>query len=452
MDLFSIFLSVIILAVVVIILIVISGKKGRKTSSTKVKDRASIIREANNRLAQDPHNPEGLQSIGDLYYREHLWEKAMPVYEMLMDIASAHPSVNQGEAALRYGVCAINLNKPNEALKGLVLAKKLMPSSFDVNFNLGQTFYLLKEYEKAIPLLRQAAVANPDEPAVQKFLGISLFKDHKYRESITYLKHALDTEPENKEVLFTMAECLSETGNNDRAIKIFSHLRPDPEFGARASLYAGIIHASSNQTDRAIEDFQLGLRHQNVPQDQLNELRYRLASCYLKTQDLGTALGYLQEIQAATPNYKDVSALISRYRELNQNKNLQIYLIANNSDFIALCRKIVMGFYRNSRVKISDIQAYSDHAEILTEIDTAKWEDTIIFRFYRSTGTIGELFIRDFHGKIRDAKAGRGICMTAGNFSEEAVKFAEGRPIDLIGKTKLNKILNTINTSGSHLK
>ena len=73
--------------------------------------------------------------------------------------------------------------------------------------------------------------------------------------------------------------------------------------------------------------------------------------------------------------------------------------------FLALCRKIVSVFYSKATVRILSVDAKPDVAEIQTEIDTIKWEDSVVFRFYRNTGSTGELYIRDFHGRIRDLKA-----------------------------------------------
>jgi tetratricopeptide (TPR) repeat protein len=443
-ELFPILIAVVAIALFGILLLSVLGRKGKKDKSGRKKDRSVILKEANKRLAQNPRDPEGLSIIGDLYFKEHIWDKAMPVYEVLMDLGSARSQVNQGEAALRYGICALKLGRLPDALKGLFHAKQLNPHNFEVNFYLGQVYYLTNDIEKAVPLLKQAEIITPDHLEVQKFLGLSLYKSHKYRDAISYLKKVFDLEPENKELLFTLAECLAETGNNERAIKIFTHMRADPEFGARASLIAGTIHSSQNQPDKAIEDFEIGLKHTNILPEQRIDLQYRLATAHIRKQEISKALFYLKEIQSVLPGYKDVAALIARYQELNQNQNYQIYLISNSSDFIVLCRKIVQGYFKQSRVKILDITMQSDYAEILAEVDTPKWEDTVLFRFYRSTGTIGELFIRDFHSKIRDTRSGRGICITAGSFSDEALKFIDGRPIDLLNKEKLFKILNMI--------
>ena len=45
---------------------------------------------------------------------------------------------------------------------------------------------------------------------------------------------------------------------------------------------------------------------------------------------------------------------------------------------------------------------------------------------------------------MSDVKAARGFCISAGTFTEEARKYIEGRPIDLIEKNELTKILKQI--------
>ena len=67
-----------------------------------------------------------------------------------------------------------------------------------------------------------------------------------------------------------------------------------------------------------------------------------------------------------------------------------------------------------------------------------------MFRFFRTTGATGEIYVREFHGHMGDVKAARGFCISAGTFTEEARKYIDGRPIDLIEKNDLTKILKQI--------
>ena len=118
--------------------------------------------------------------------------------------------INLAEVTLRHGVCALNLSKPQEALKSLLESRKLNPDTFDVNFYLGKALVEQKEYDKAIPLLRKALMVNKEVPEIYKYLGLALYHNHNFKESLPYLKRALDVSPDDKELLFSMADAMKE--------------------------------------------------------------------------------------------------------------------------------------------------------------------------------------------------------------------------------------------------
>ena len=434
----------IIIAVVAVATVAMTGLKGRETLSVGKKNKAAVIREATKRLAQNPNDSAALLMVGDIYFQDQDWEKAYASYAPLLDQMSGRIPSEQFEISLRYGISAMKTDRFMEAKKGLLLAKNINPNHFEINYNLGYIYYIQKEYEKAVPFLRKALLTQPDNVMTLKYLGYTLQSLRKYQEALPSLKKVLDVQPDNKEALFAMGECFYEIGSNDQALKIFTHLRVSPEVGSRAALYAGLIRMRAGQLEKAIEDFEIGLKHDSIPLDIMNELRYNLAAARIKTQDLQKALMQLKEIQTVSPGYKDVASLIMRYQELNQNKNLHTYLMAGQSEFVGLCRRIVSRFFPNAKVKILDISVLATYTDIVAEIDTPKWADLVIYRFFRSQGSVGELVLRDFHGRIKEMKAGKGICMTAGTFTEEARRFTEGRPLDLFDKNRLNKVLNAI--------
>lgn len=442
MDALSTVIGIVIIVSFGTILFVIATH--RKGGKGKQKGRSQIIRDASRRLSQDPHDPEGLIALGDVYFNEHTWDKALSIYDTMMSVAPAHKEIDPFLASLRQGICAVKVGKPEESFKGLGAAYQINPNNFDVNYYLGIACYKTKEYEKCVPVFKKALVARPDASNVNSYLGLALYKGHHFKESLVFLKRALDENPENKEALFSMADAMNESGYGDKALKVFMHLRPDPEFGSKSCLLAGMIHTKMNQFDKALQDFEIGLKHQDIPQDTYLELKYRLANAYFASDKISAGIVCLRDISVLNPTYKDIQNLLSRYQELNQNKNLQIYLMSSSSDFVALCRKIVMVYYAKSVTKIMDIDVQPDNVEILLQVETARWEDVEVFRFYRTTGSTGELAIRDFHSKVNETKADKGICFTAGPYTEEARRFAEGRPIDLVAKEGLVRILKKV--------
>jgi tetratricopeptide (TPR) repeat protein len=376
----------------------------------------------------------------------------MKTYGQLAEVLTGSPvsGVDNFEVYLRYGISSLKLKLIDQAYKGFTSARSIRQDNFEVNYNLGALEFDRKNYEKAIQLLQHARVQEPENPAVLRYLGHALFRLKKPKEAMNFIRQAIDLAPDDKESLYTLAECYYEANQTDQALRIFNHLRADPVMGPSACLIAGTIHTEIRQYEQAIQDFELGLRHQNVKADILPDLRYHLASTYLKQNEIGKAIPLLRQLAIENPNYKDVNVLLGKYQELNANKNLQIFMMAPSADFVALCRKIVMTYYPKAKVKITNISVNKNEwADIQAEVDTSKWSDTIMFRFIRTPGSIGELIVRDFHSHLKEVKAGKGVCISVGSFTEEARRYTEARLIDLIEKERLSAILNSVDAKAA---
>lgn len=445
----SVLIAVIVAALFIIILMaVISAKNKEPKKASDVinkKGRSAVIKEAEKKLAHDPHNVPSLQQLGELYFSEKNWEKAWSVYKTLYDISAAHVEVDQTKASLRMGIAAYQLGKIDDAVNALMIAMKKDSANYDIAYYLGMALLKKGVYDKAIYCLKRAHEINPAASAVNEPLGFAFFNLQKYKEALPFLKRVLDEHPENKEVMFDMAVAMTETGYGDKSLKIFMHLRPDPVFGAKSCLEAGRLHEKTKAFEAAIQDYEIGMKLENVDQQVMLQIKYRCANCYIAQKNISKGLTLLKQIQNVHPSFKDVNALVSRYSELNQNSNLQTYLLSGTSDFVALCRKFIQTFYPNAFVKIEDVSVQSECVEILCTVEAGKWSDKELFRFYRTGNVVGDIYIRDFHSKIRDVKCDKGVCVTMGTFSESAHKFIEGRPVDFIEKEQLVKILKKIN-------
>lgn len=441
----SFLIAAVLMIALCAVLTLFMGKKDSKKGKG-VKNKAQIVREANKRLAKNPHDPLGLVPLGEIYFESQLWDKAYNVYSDLVKIALAKNdgSIDLFSSLLRQGITALHLEKLPEATQSLMSAIKINSVAFEPNYYLGKTMSLLEQYDKAIPLFKKALLAKPEATDIYIQLGQCFYKAKKYRDSLPCFKRALDEDPGNKEALFHMADAMSYEGHPEKAIKVFMHLRADPTYGPRSCLQAGIFHLKTNEAMSAIQDLEIGLKHENIPPEIKIELEYNLARSYFEANMIPKGLGMLKTIRTKNANYKDVNTLISRYQELSQNSNLQIYISANSGEFATLCRKFISTKYRNSTVRIQSIDVDVLYTDILAEIFSSKWEDVALFRFFRTTGATREIYVREFHGHMSDVKAARGFCISAGTFTEEARKYIEGRPIDLIEKNDLTKILKQI--------
>jgi len=418
-------------------------KENRMRSGRRNRD--LIVREASRRLAQDPRDVPALQDLAEVAFEEQDYANSYKYYRSLVSLCGANPEIDEFEVNLRLGQSALKVKKPEEAYKHLMVARSLRPDEFEVNFNLGLMEYMQKNHQKASEHFRIAHSQRPDDVATNRYLGHSLYSQRAYSEGIEVLQRVLDFEPEDKKAQFLLAKSYYAVKQNDLALKIFTRLRTDPEIGAISALHAGTLNTNAKKFDAALEDFDIGLRHENIKQAVFVELKYRLAEVYLKTGELSEALRLWKEISTLQPNYRDVSEKIGRFQEVNTNRFLQTFLMGASSDFITLCRRIATRYYANSNTKLVNISLRKgEYADILAHVRTSQWEDQVIFRFVRSQGAIGELLLRDLYIHAKDIRAPRAVCVTAGMYTEQAKGFVEARMIDLVEKDDLLKMLKKL--------
>jgi len=443
-------ISIIVIVGITLLFFLMSsgGKSSRKDNGKKKakrKNEQAQIRDAQKKLAQNPRDPEALQVLADVAFSREDYETSFKYYKILIDLCAMHSQINEFDATVRYAISAMKLKNYNEAYKSFMIARSMNKEIFEINYNLGYLEFLRKNYERAAALLKKASILKPDHPETIRYLAHSLYRIKRYSEAMQIFKKVLEYEPENKDALFILGQCFYELGQNDSALKIFRHLRTNPKLGAAASLMSGTLLIKQKQYENAITDFEIGLKHENIKPEIELEIKYRLANAYLQNNNIEYALQQWKDIKQLSPDYKDVNELIKKYREISANKNLKVYLMSSNSEFIALCRRIAANFFPGAATRLTNISLHkNEYADILAEVSTRKWEDIVLFRFIRGTGVIGELMLRDLYVRMKEIKAARGICLTAGTFSEEAKTFVAARLIDLIDNPELLKIFNKI--------
>ncbi|MBI9098871.1 MAG: tetratricopeptide repeat protein [Spirochaetaceae bacterium] len=438
-------ITIVILGSILSLVLVKSSSAGKKNDKYQNKSKAVILKEASKKLASNPKDPKALMAIADLYFGENNFNKAMKTYRMLVDLCAVNPDLDEYRINKNYGICAMEEKIYKEAYKSLMIARNSKPEDFLTNAYLGKIEYMMKKYDRAISYLLYALKLQPDHSESIKFLGMSYFKVKKYKEAVSRLNRAVSGHPDDKESLFALAICCNESGRVEHALKIFSHLRPDPVWGPKSALYSGTINTKMRKLDKAIIDYEIGLKHEKIPDEIFMELKYRLAGIYSSQGQLEKALEALRDITRINPSYKDISNQIRKYRELSSNKNLQIYLNAPATDFVSLCRNITAIVIKKTKVNIIDVNFNnSEFVDIIAEVRAQKWEDLILFRYVRTEGLVGQIMVRDLYEQIKELHAGRGFCFSAGGFTENAEQWVEARLIDLISKDKLIQYLNKV--------
>ncbi len=448
---FLLFIVIIIAAAVAAVAILIISfiknlsSGGIISSTSKNKDRNAIIKSANRRLEQNPKDAQAISDLADLYYSEEMYDKSLHLLKILLDQTGTNSSLDEFDIVYKYAVSALKTGRTDEAYKYFAYARSINKDIFEINYNLGVIEFDRKNYEKALLLFTAARHLLPDHTTTVQYMGKILFFMGRYKDAISYLKKSYEITPGDKEILFFLGQAYNETGQIENAYRIFFHLRPDPQYGPQSCLETGRINMKKRNYEKAVEDLQIGLKHKEIPPDVRLELLYVLVSTYIKENKLNAALKIIDILIGINPEYKDINGLKLKYSELAENKNLKTYLISPTSEFVNLCRNIAPLFYPKTHLKITDITAAkNDYVDIVTEVNSAQVEDIVLFRFIRTTASVGDLMLRDLYFKSKDVRAGKSYCISAGSYTETAVKFVEARTIDLIGNKELLSILNRV--------
>ena len=136
------------------------------------------------------------------------------------------------------------------------------------------------------------------------------------------------------------------------------------------------------------------------------------------------------------------------------DKNLQLYLTSPPDAFAALCRKFTAAYF--PRGMVFDFTMHNDeNADILASVypkgrsraaspSAAHPElttDTILFRFFRKQNAVEKQALLDFHSRVREVRADRGVCVTAGSYSKKARDYT-GMRLELFEQQEFLTILN----------
>lgn len=444
MILIIIVAAIIVAAVGLAIFLFTKSSQSSGNNNSQIKSRSTIIKNANKKLEKNPEDVSAILELANLYYSEDDYAKAIKYFRVLLSQGSKNQIISEFEVT-KYAVCTLKMGNIDDAHKHFTYARSMNKNIFEVNYNLGVIEFDRKNYEKAFPFFQQAKRLMPDHYLTLQYMGKTLFQVNRFSDAIQSLKKSESSAPVDKENLFFLARSYKETGQIENSFRIFQRLRPDPIYGAQACLETGKMYLQKNSGEAAIADFELGLQHKNTKPELILELLYALAQTYVKTNMIQQALNIFEKILSINSKYKDVGILKTKYISLASNKNLNTYLLAPTADFVILCRKIVPLFFPNASIKITDIAATKDeYIDITSEIHQKQMEDTVLFRFIRTTAPVGDFLLRDIYFKSKDKKAGLSICVSAGLFTDGARQFAEGRTIDLIDEKKLSTYLKKI--------
>ena len=115
------------------------------------------------------------------------WPAAEASFRRAIAVAPAYPTGHQW-----FGDFLWSQGRLQEALEQMQQAQRLDPLSLVIGTEVGQTYYLMRQYDKAEAQLRATLQLDPNYPHGLYIIGLVYLQQHRYREAIEALRRARD--------------------------------------------------------------------------------------------------------------------------------------------------------------------------------------------------------------------------------------------------------------------
>ena len=409
----------------------------------------AVTRMAKQIIAKEPRNAEAHFLLGQAYIADNKPEIALMEFKTVNQIGSFGGICKEPAFRKRIAELYAQFNQPEEALKEYLLLIKLEPTEADHYYHSGMLFEERNKSDKAVNFYRKTIEINPRHSGGHYKLGYVLYRGKKPVEAKVELENALKFDSENYMAHFYLGKILKENHDYVASLVSFEKAQRDPELKIKALVERGGCYMSMNNFDKAIVELERAIKlSKNESSTEVLFGRYFLAICHEKSRSIDLAIEQWEKIYAKKPSFRDVAEKLSQYQDLRADDKMKDYLTANLMDFQELCKSLTTVM----NLRVTDINDIPNGCQIIAVDDDARWRNArkmpkLIF-YLRVPEMIAESTVRNFHEKMKQIGVIRGVIITSSTFSRTAMDFAESRPIELLNKDKLQKMLESADING----
>lgn len=396
-------------------------------------------------IAKDPKNYKAHYYLGKAYLTENKPELAIIEYKLVNENALFGPQLDEVAFRNEYADLLMKHNQSSEALKNYLLLTKLDPKNAEYFYNAGRLYETNNRYDIALGFMQKAAALDKRHAKAHAEIGLMLYRMKQFNDAKKEIDIAIKLSPETYSSYYYLGKIQKDGKDIVSAIKSFEKAQRDPEIKQKAIIEHGTCYMVGGRYDNAAVDFQraIELDKENLAPETLYA-RYFLATCYENLRKIDKAIEQWEFIYKRNKGFRDVSAKLSEYKDLQANDYLKDYLTCSNEEFLLICK--------NAAEKGMKLQVLSCDGQKwgcqITGVDKNddSWmnvrKQLMFVRFYREPNPLEENVVRESLDKMKQLNSIKGYVLSSSGYSNSARRFAENRPIELIDKEKLEKILS----------
>ncbi len=427
---------------------ILSPKKISKIQKNLKNGRyAAAIKDAKIILSKNPRDSATRYLLAKAYLEDKKPELAFAEFKTLNKAAVFENPAMEIEFRDTIADLYMKFQQPDEALNEYIILIKKDPKNPKHYYKAGQLYEAKNMTDQALTYFKKTISADPKYSQAYASLGLLLFKCKQIAEAEKSIATALKLNPDNNETLYYHGKILRGKKDYGHALTAFEKAARKQEIRTKCYLERGCCYMETNNFEKAIFEFTRAIQSSKQSSD--NEVlfsRYYLAQCYEKQRNIDKAIEQWEAISAVKPRFKDVAQKLEEYGDLRTNDHMKEYLTLIKEDFFKMCRCITEQYFDYPVQALKEIKIGC--SVLAVEKGSEQWLNTRkkpqILIFSRENEVISEPFLRQIHEEMKKQAIVKAHIITSSSFSQEAFKFAENRPFELIDKTKLEKIFDKV--------
>ena len=405
----------------------------------------NAIKLAKQILAKDPKNYMAHYYLGKAYVKENKTELAIIEYKNVNENALFGEGLDELAFRREYSQLLLKYNQQNEALKNFLLLTKLAPQEADNFYQVGYIYEQQNRYDLALGFMQKCAMLDKKHARAHAEIGLMLYRTKQFNEAKKEIDLALKLSPETYSSYYYLGKILKDAKDLQGAIKAFEKAQRDQDIKQKAIIEHGSCYMMANKFDNAMVDFQRAIElDKNNSLAETLYARYFLAACYEKSRKIDKAIEQWEQIYKRNKAFRDVSAKLSEYKDLQANDFLKDYLTCSNDEFPMICKNaVVKGL--SLQILSCDSKKWGCQLTAMNKGDDS-WmsvrKQVIFIRFYRDPEPTDESQIHESLDTMKSMNSVKAYLFSSSGFSTGAKRFAENRPVELIEKDKLEALLS----------
>jgi tetratricopeptide (TPR) repeat protein len=354
--------------------------------------------------------------------------------------ASLEPPLKRDE--IHFRMARIHLELGNDRKAGYELERviTMSPDNAEAHYLLGIIARDNEELQSSMEHLSNAVANEREFPRAYMELGKVSFQLNHFDKARRYLETSVEQDPD-VEARFFLGLVLEKERSFTRAVEELKQGVEDERFAFAANVHLASIHLETGETEQAFAFFDRALAVGTENVHSLLEVKYRYAHHLVNAGMIERALALWREIVEVEPDFRDVKENLKVYGRIKTSEALTRFITCGKAEFVetgkALCRQL--------RVKVDKYSLGRDNfAEFTGAVASSGGERPCVLHLARWTVQAGDLPLRELLERMSEESATRGFFLTSSTFTEKALALSRTRPIELVERDALEKMLRKV--------